>query len=125
MTAMKTVLLSLSLCLAPALLHAADGAPTLVLDGSNVAVKGHLTPEQKAEKKAEFEKRLAALSPEEQARFRADRKAVHAKIKGLSKPERKAALKEFHAKYPSLYPAPVKIKHLRHVQPVQPQPQAQ
>ncbi len=120
MTTMKTVLLSLSLCLAPALLHAADGAPALVLEEGNVAVKGHLTPEQKAAKKAELEKRLAALSPEEQARFHADRKALHAKIKDLSKAERKAAMKEFRQRYPTLFPEPVKVKHKRRAEPAVP-----
>lgn len=126
MTLVKKFILALSLCFAPVLANAADGAPTLVLDGSTIAVKGHLTTEQKAEKKAEFEKRLAALSPEGQARFRADRKAVHAKIKGQSKAERKAVLKGFHAKYPALFPAPVKIKHHRHAaEPVPPLQQPQ
>ena len=108
--AAKKFILSLSLCLAPVLANAADGAPTLVLDGSVAALRGHLTPEQKAEKKADFEKQLAALSPEEQARFRADRKAVHAKIKGLSKTERKVVLKEFHARYPALYASHTTVK---------------
>lgn len=50
MTLVKKFILALSLCFAPVLANAADGTPTLVLDGSNVAVKGRLTPEQKAEK---------------------------------------------------------------------------